>query len=119
MSGWNYFSCLISFSFYLDHWYIQVSAITTDRTTDKIEIEKRKSEQFDQLSRIAESNPEKPSSSQKVLRFIQWFSCSSNMNVVVSGILNVFVMILWCHGVVDCTCDTEYEQHGFDSQAWY
>ena len=22
----------------------------------------------------------------------------------------------WCHGVVDSTCDTEYEQHGFHSQ---
>ena len=29
----------------------------------------------------------------------------------------VYVYIhLWCHGVVDSTCDTEYERHEFDSQ---
>ena len=26
------------------------------------------------------------------------------------------VILTWCHVVVDSTCDTEYEQHRFDSQ---
>ena len=26
------------------------------------------------------------------------------------------LLLKWCHGVVDSTCDTEQEWHGFDSQ---
>ena len=34
------------------------------------------------------------------------------------GTNNLSTTLSWCHGVVDSTCDTEYDWHGFDSQPY-